>query len=800
MSERFHPLAKCEECPLRTEGLGYVPSKIPVEGRTRLVVVGEAPGFREAAYKEPFKGPSGQLINHVLRHHGYEREEVLYTNVVSCRPRDNTNPPPTAIDACSGRLMHEIVESGSRDVLALGAFAARSLCEHPGAISSLRIGPPKRPTYRLSGSAVERVVATWHPAYCLRNADSFPSLVSDVEKLTYDSFKEWQAPDWHYFDEVPLALEAIKGLQTYLSWLERPLLVIDIEVGIDKDTSFDHPNNYDLLCIGLGYAKGKVMVLGEEALKDEQVKQALFATLRSAKLVAHNGKFDLAGLYPIFPALSLYADTMLAHYALDERSGGALHGLKMLAVELLGAPQYDDEIKQYTKGGSYANIPRELLYRYNAYDVACTWDLWELFEPQLESEGTWPWTNLPAKKLRDVHDFMVGAANQLMYLELNGIAIDRTYNRELATAYLEKLADIERDIDAIVNEGTDGLIPNINPRSPKQVKAFLETQKVMVESTNADTLERLLGRVDPDIPLGRFLRTMLYHRREQKLYGTYVKGIARRLYRGRVYTTYMLHGTTSGRLASRNPNLQNVVRDKAIRRQFAVSKPGNIFVQADYKQAEGRVICWLARDEYLRSIFMDPTRDLFNELGMNLYGVSELEKEQRIRVKAYFYGLSFGRTAYSIAMEYGFNLRQTEQDLKGFFRLIPAVEAWQNDIRKKVLAGEDLRTPLFGRRRSFPLITDQNKKDVLNEALSYLPQSTASDICLSALVRLRPMLRGLGFIRLTIHDALVVECAEDKVEEVSRLLREVMVGIAADYIDYVPFAVDISTGTSWGDL
>jgi DNA polymerase I-like protein with 3'-5' exonuclease and polymerase domains len=263
----------------------------------------------------------------------------------------------------------------------------------------------------------------------------------------------------------------------------------------------------------------------------------------------------------------------------------------------------------------------------------------------------------------------------------------------------------------------------------------------------------------------------------------------------------MLHGTSSGRLASRYPNLQNIVRDKEIRGQFSVSKPGNIFIHADYKQAEGRVITDLAQDEYLRSIFGDPNRDLFDELGSGLYGSLEAarEKEHRIRTKAYFYGLSYGRSAWDIAREYDLPLKQVERDVAQFKNLIPATVAWQEDTIRRVHAGEDLITP-FGRHRRFFLITDENRKDVENEALSYLPQSTASDICLSALVELRPALRGKAFLRLTIHDALVAECAEEQKDEVSELLRTIMVKKGREFTDYVPFEVDFSYGTNWGAL
>lgn len=797
--DRRHPDAECEKCPLAGEP--YVPSKFPTrEGPARLAIVAEAPGFREATYKEPFKGPSGNLLNEVLKYHGISRSDVLLTNTVSCRPPDNANPPREAVVACRPRLLGEIGRSGARDVVALGGTAAASLVDDSRSITQLRVGPPKQPTGGLGGTAVERVLPTWHPAYCLRNADAFPSLVNDLGKLTRTTYAEWKEPTWKYSDEEHLAIGFLEWLMEWQETTGRYELVIDIEVGIEKDTAFDHPNNYDLLSVGLCWQRDTAHVIGEEALKLPSVRQVLDKLLRRSKLIGHNGKFDLAGLYPLFPRLELWFDTMLAHYALDERAG--IHGLKMLSVELLGAPQYDDEIKKYVpRGQSYAAIPRPILYKYNAYDVTCTWALYEMFSEDMERQSNedWPFDWLPVKTLRDWHDFLVKASNQLMYLELNGIAIDKPYNTQLQSEYLERLEDIEKQLDVIVSAATKGDTPFINPRSPKQIKAFLATQRIQVETTDKDMLERLLTRVATDSSLGQFLRTLLDHRYQQKRYGTYVKGIRSRLYRGRVYTTYLLHGTTSGRLASRNPNLQNIVRDKSIRRQFSTTSPDNVLIQGDYKQAEGRVVATLSNDEFLINTFNDTEIDIFDNLGDQFFGVGNHGKEERIRIKAFFYGLAYGREAPSIAMEYGWSLGDTQKMLREFMGLMPDVQRWQESIKRHVLKEQFLITP-FGRRRRFSLITDQNKRDVLNEALSYLPQSTASDICLSALIRLRPLLRGLGFIRLTIHDALVVECHKDREQEVSHLLRETMVSVAKEFTDVVPFTVDISSGPSWGDL
>lgn len=819
-----HPLADCDNCPLNVPGTAFVPSKFAKDGDAELVVVGEAPGFYEAKRGEPFVGPSGKLLDKVLSHYGYKRDEVMYTNVCLCRPkadnaRANVAPPKAAIAACRPRLLHELSVSGATDLLALGGPAASATINDGRTITSLRVGAPKEPQPAVREAGIARVVGTWHPAYCLRNGDAFPSMVSDVAKLKGSNRSAWSPPRWKYFDDVSSARAVIAELYANYS-----RIVVDIEVGIEKDISFGHPNEYDLLCVGLSYQSGSAVVIGSNALADEGVLADLRNLLRNVRVIAHNGKFDLAGLYPKLGPLELWFDTMLASYVLDERPGN--HGLKVRAVEDLGAPQYDLEIRKYVpKKGNYANIPRELLYKYCAYDVACTWDLHEIFVERLEQEskGTeweYDWLGLPPKTLRDVHDWLVHKSNQLVYLELNGITVDRNYQRELRGIFSQRIGKLEDDLNEIVCKPVTTEDPSLaelapelstaplptsevgsfNPRSPKQVKEYLASQGLRVDSTNEDTLKRLLERLDPNSAAGRFCTTLLLHRRQQKLYSTYVDGIRKRLYRGRVYTTYLLHGTTSGRLASRNPNLQNIVRDKDIRRQFSVSKPENVLIQLDYKNAELRVIATLAQDEYLRTLLCDPKIDMFDTLSDQLYGSGNWRKEvERIRTKAFVYGIGYGREPYSIGLEYNIPPREAQELYDGFVSLIPATMAWQKQIKRKVHAGQDLVTP-FGRRRRFWLITEENKKDVEKEALSYLPQSTASDICLSAAADLRVMLRGKAFLRLLIHDAITAECHRDVADEVAETMRQVMMAKGAEFTDYVPFPVDISMGSTWGDL
>jgi DNA polymerase I-like protein with 3'-5' exonuclease and polymerase domains len=228
-------------------------------------------------------------------------------------------------------------------------------------------------------------------------------------------------------------------------------------------------------------------------------------------------------------------------------------------------------------------------------------------------------------------------------------------------------------------------------------------------------------------------------------------------------------------------------------------------VNADYKQIEARILTWLAKEEYLRAIFNDPERDLFDELTPVLYGETgdlskAAKKELRIRVKAYFYGLSYGREAKSIAEEFGLKLAEAQRGMRAFFGVIPNIVEFREQTRRAVLEGKDLITP-FGRHRRFWLITPDNKHEVLNEALAFLPQSIASDTCLQALTWIRPELKGIGYIRNIVHDSLLAECHRNDAAKVADILKYYMIKSGQQVVgNYVNIEVDITTGTDWGQL
>lgn len=767
MTERKHPKAKCEECPLRESG-AYVPTLF---GTGNIGVVGKAPGEHEARSGIPFTGRSGEILDKVLGHYGYSRREVTYANIVACSLSDpNESPPKTAVAACSERLEADLAASRAHLWLGLGKDGASALLGKKQPISEARIGPPKETKYGL-------VIPTWHSAYCLRYPDAFPSFVHDVGKIHADNLPDlWSEPKYVVILDPAKAVIAMQRLQQF------PRIVIDIEAATDKDFDDSHPEDYEMLCIGIGFAPKSVMVFDGNVFNYPEVIEEFSKLLDVAEVEGWNLKFDLKGTSPLVGFKNASRDGMLMSYCLDERP--RQHGLKVRSVEDLGSPKYDEEIEQYTKGkhGSFAKIPKDLLYKYNAYDVSCTWDEIDIL-----------WNKMDHRK-RGLHNFLIEASNMLMEVEMVKFRFDLDYNKELEIEYNELIRESKGKIQAHVGYP-------INPNSPQQVMKYFGENGYLIEHTEKQYLEEILNKGQLDDDANTFIRLLLSHRKLVKLLGTYIIGIRKKLTAdGRAGTTFLLHGTTSGRLASRNPNLQNLPRFDKIRNQFTAD-PGKVLVHVDYSQIEFRIIATLGQIPYLQKIFSDPNVDVFNDICDQIWGKGRWNKENRVSIKSVIYGLSYGRKEKSISQEIDKSVTYVKELMLQFRRLMPELFEWQRSIKRRVLNGEDLYAP-FGRTRSFHLIVEDNQDSVLNEALSYMPQSIASDICLRAAIRLHPVLKERfgAQIKLLIHDAVVVECEPHLVEQVKSTMIEYMEQSGREFTDYVPFHCEATHAYRLGEL
>ena len=734
--KRKHSEANCEVCPLQKNY--FAPSSGNREAS--IALVGESPGR-----------DSRGLSNFIDILMDEPIEELFITNACLCNPVGGP-PPQEAIDACKPRLIYELQEVQPETVMLLGSTALKAILGADKKITQERVGPPRE----FEGF---KVIPTYHPSASLYNASVFPDIVRDFDKI-HAYPMNWEPPMILIPDNQEDIDDALKVLDQY------EVLAFDVEVEIDKDGIDVSPKLYDLLCIGVG-TKAAVIVFTADFIDDKLVE-----LLAKKKLIAHNGKFDINAVRSLTESTpSLWFDTMLASYALDERSG--VHSLRTLAMEYLGAPDWKDVVKQF---GGHNNLPLNFLYEYNAIDVANTYALYEVLYEQLDREN-----------LVELHDFLVESSNTLMDVEYNGIAIDEDYIDELNDVISEQMQSIRDKINELLG------VDNFNPNSWQQVQKVLEVLDHPTQDTQAGTLENIMNHTDDEMVFD-FIKLVLEHRKCNKLLGTYVKGMKKRIHEGRINTSYRLHGTTTGRLSSRNPNLQNIPRNSEIKKIF-IAEPDHKLVQIDYSQAELRAVAWLAQDEYLRGVFNEG-RDIHSEVAATLFG-PKFTKEQRVKAKGVVFGLTYGMGAYYMSHLYDLTIKEAERYIATWFSMIPSTVAWINTVHKTILRKQELQSP-FGHKMRVPLITDRNRKDILKSATAFLPQNIASNICLSAANRIRK--QGYGnLIRLLVHDAIVFEL--DSSLSQLECLRQIMEQTGRDFFNgYVDTPVDVAVGSSWGDL
>lgn len=695
--------------------------------------------------------------------------------------------PPEAIDACKPRLLQELLDANVNTVVTMGNSASSPLLpkeETKKGITKLRAGPPKK--VQLNEVVIE-LVPTFHPAYCLRSQAMFPLMLGDISKALHKERPiRWYEPSIIVIDDQSKAWQKMNEI----ALLNRGEgVVVDTESGRDKDTSFgrdDGPYGR-VLCVGIGpndpTNEDVVYVFTDHALASPSNRGMLEVLLRQCGIDAQNGKYDIGVLMNFLDTdvpFPLKNDTMLASYCCYEVGG--IHGLKYMGVELLGCPNWDEEIKPYiSKDQGYATIPRDMLYKYNAFDVHATRILRGYFQNLIEENG-----------LTQLYNWLTHRVSRMLTkVEANGMGFDLEESEQIGTRLDEEIAYLEDKLP-------------FNPRSPKQVTAWLGENGVRTDSTDEDHVKAMLdSRRIPDDVKG-ILRLLLEARGVSKLKGTYVDGPRKRLTTaGRVHTTYLIHGTTTGRLSSRGPNLQNIPRSGPIKRQFIPGK-GKKLIGLDFAQAELRVLTWLAKEPTLQTIFADADQDLFMELCLRMVpGFADMSKDEkaaaRTLIKTFAYGVSYGRTAAGIAADPDFNMSvgeaQAQMDL--FNAGIPQIKAFQSEIIARIHRGEDLINP-FGRHRRFYLITEANRTSVENEAMAYMPQSTASDIGLEAACRLSD--EGVFLVNL-VHDALYAEAAPDEVDEVITLMDKVMCETGEEVTEgYVKFRTDHKIGNRWSEV
>ena len=751
-----------------------------------VVLVGEAPGALEIAKGIPFVGQPGDLLERSCALVGLPTFRSMYiTNALMCRPPAG-QIKKEAIFRCSPRLQAELKVVNPKLIIALGTTAIQSVMGD----SSLKITQCHGVAMSWNNAIV---IPALHPAAVLRAVGEYKSFVTDLfkGKQMLDGVKAYDAGSPEYF--VPQSLYEVQRAMEYL--IRRGIRQKNFIVGADIETG-DHNR---ILCLGVCYQKNCVIIFKEEFIP-------FLAPLLSSQYIKfcwHNGQYDTSFFWWMKILARIDHDTILLQYCLNEHEGDK--ALELLATRYLGIPNYKGGPKLYTKKGDvgYESVPTHILWAYLAKDCDYTFQLAYILGPRVERDPD-------LKKL--YYDLLLPASNFLRRVSSNGLYPNYGYIEQLREEFIQEEERLEdKIIDAVQHlwnpeeyRRDTGAGPSakemFKPSSPKQLKWMLFTKMGLVNktrkkgSTDKEVLKSLEGK-HPVIPL------LLDLRSATKTRGTYIDGTVKRVaVDGRVHSFFTLYKTVTGRLSSRNPNLQNIPRESRIKQIFCAA-PGNVLIEADYKGAELRVLAYLSGDKSLTQVFVDG-RDPHVEVAIELYG-KDFTDDQKIRAKAVNFGIAYGRTEFSLAREYNISLNEALAMIDKWSHMYP--QAWEYLLQcdEDARTGKVLVTP-FGRKRRFGLITQEKLNELENEARNFRVQNIASDLNLLSSMNMEiPLsLHNFKLVNL-VHDSIVSEGPYDLdlIRTVSERMKATMSASPKKYLGTdIPFVADIKIGQTWGAL
>jgi DNA polymerase I len=490
-------------------------------------------------------------------------------------------------------------------------------------------------------------------------------------------------------------------------------------------------------------------------------------------------------------------DTMLAAALLDKKKG-----LKDLAFYELKLPEPMTDIEELIgKRGKnqlvFADVPIDQATPYAAADADMTMRLFEVLAPQLAEQP----------KVNDIfHKLEMPLLPVLVRMEQAGIGLDAPFIRELGKRMGDDLTKLEDEIYTIaegkfnINSG-DQLSDVLFVRL-KMPTAGLEKTKTGRYSLTAGVLEKLQSQNPHPI-----IDLILRYRQLSKLKSTYIDALPDLVNpeTGRVHTSYSQLGAATGRLASLDPNLQNIPtrtdEGREIRRGF-VAAPGHIFVAADYSQIELRVLAHITQDKNLMQAFIEG-QDIHAATASQLFGVpiDQVDKNQRRIAKTTVFGIVYGISAFGLAPRIGASRTEAQRLIDELFARFPGLRDY---IDSTLAQGrqQGYVHSLFGRRRYFPELSSGGPRRAAaeREAINAPIQSTAADIMKIAMIRVDEALRQSKLatrMLLQVHDELIFEAPHAEVDAVVSLVCEQMEN--AHKLN-VPLKVDVESGPNWEEM
>lgn len=617
------------------------------------------------------------------------------------------------------------------------------------------------------------------------------------------------APEAPSFDQAQY--ECVRDLATLQAWIEQ--IQRRGWVAVDTETTGLNEMQCDLvgvsMCVEAGHACYIPLthkagqsddLFGSDALADGQIdlEEALAAlkpVLEDPAIIkiGQNMKYDAKIFARYGVSVAPIDDTMLMSYALHGGEHG--HGMDTLSERYLGHTPIP--IKPLLGTGKSARtfdfVPINEAVAYAAEDADITLRLWQMFKPQLHR-----------KQVTAVYETLERPmVSVLAKMEMDGIKVDRDTLSRMSNAFAQKMAGLEAEIHELAGEA-------FNVGSPKQLGEILfdkmgieggKRGKTGAYATGADVLEDLA--TEHELPA-----RVLDWRQLSKLKSTYTDALQDHINpeTGRVHTSYSIAGASTGRLASTDPNLQNIpIRTEEGRRirEAFIADDGKVLVALDYSQIELRILAHIADIPALKQAFADGL-DIHAMTASEMFDVplDEMTPDIRRRAKAINFGVIYGISGFGLAR----NLRIPRSEAQGFidryFERFPGIRTYMDDTKAFAKKHGYVQT-LFGRKIHTPEINAKGPRAGFahRAAINAPIQGTAADIIRRAMVRMPDAIQDLpAKMLLQVHDELLFEVDDSAVDTTIERAKEVMEGASDPVVKLdVKLTVDAGQGQNWAE-
>ncbi len=579
------------------------------------------------------------------------------------------------------------------------------------------------------------------------------------------------------------------------------------ELCIDTETTSLDPHLAELVGISLSTDIGKACYIplkhnGKDVLDANKVIQKIKPILedKSIKKIGQNIKFDYIIFYHRGIIINSMEDTMLMSYVLD--AGKNRHNMDTLSELHLGHKtiSYKDLVGSGKKQLTFDQVEIKKATEYAAEDADVTFRLYKLLKK-----------NLIREKIENIYElFEKPLIKILANMEIQGVKVDDKFLNILSKKFEKKISSIEDKIYKISKK-------KFNIASTKQLGeimyedlkiASLKKTKKGSYATSASVLEDLAFKGN------EFPKLILEWRQISKLKNTYSDSLQEHINpkTKRVHTSFLLAATTTGRLASSDPNLQNIpikTEDgKDIRKSF-VSEKGNILISADYNQIEMRILADLADVKELKKAFNNQ-QDIHSLTASQVFNVkiSEINSDMRRKAKAINFGIIYGISQYGLAKQIMVSNNEAAEFLNSYFKKFPEIKDYMNDTIKFCRKSGYVNN-IFGRRSHITGINDKNfniRNFQERAAINAPIQGSAAEIMRLAMIRISKRIEEAKEKKckmlLQIHDELIFEVPKESEKNFTNLIRQEMTSVKdSDLHSFsTPLTVDVNSGENWGLL